>query len=122
MVLTKNAKSAKKPVKKAEEKKGGKAAKVSAKAKVTKPKTSKKATSPTETADKPKLRWFTIQGSGTGFTGGRYAAKDGVVGTASRKAGARLFRDLSETDIKDREKKGKNIKHKKTYQQQNIFA
>ena len=81
--------AAKKPSQKTEVKKGG-----------------KKVVSPPVKVEKPKLRWFTIQGSGSGFTGGRYAAKDGVVGTASRKAGARLFRNLSETDIKNREKKG----------------
>tara|TARA_B100000405_G_scaffold302020_1_gene264481 strand:- start:113 stop:685 length:573 start_codon:yes stop_codon:yes gene_type:complete len=89
MVLSKTPKStAKKPSQKTEVKKGG-----------------KKVSPPVE-VEKPKLRWFTIQGSGTGFTGGRYAAKDGVVGTASRKAGARLFRNLSEADSKNREKKG----------------
>tara|TARA_B100000405_G_scaffold247306_1_gene180733 strand:- start:1689 stop:2252 length:564 start_codon:yes stop_codon:yes gene_type:complete len=100
MVLSKTApKTAKKPLK-TEVKKGGKVAKAAKKA-------SKKAAPSSEGAeDKPKLRWFTIQGSGTGFVGGRYAAKDGVVGTASRKAGARLFRDLSEVMIKNRAKKG----------------
>jgi hypothetical protein len=96
MVLSKTPKTAKKPLTKTEVKKGGK---------VAKPKVAKKSAS-TEEVEKPKLRWFTIQGSGTGFVGGRYAAKDGVVGTASRKAGARLYRDLTEVMIKNRAKKG----------------
>lgn len=49
---------------------------------------------------------FTIEGSGTGFKGGRYRSKTGPL-AAARKAGARLFRDLSESQIKLREKKGK---------------
>lgn len=49
------------------------------------------------------MRYFTIQGSGTKFEGGRYAAKDGVVSTAAKKAGARLFRELSEAQIAARE-------------------
>lgn len=52
------------------------------------------------------MRYFTVQGSGTKFTGGRYAAKDGVVSTAAKKAGARLYRELSEAQITARETKG----------------
>lgn len=51
------------------------------------------------------MRYFTIQGSGTKFEGGRYAAKNDVVTTAAKKAGARLYRDLTEGLIKLREKK-----------------
>ena len=54
------------------------------------------------------MRYFTIQGSGTKFEGGRYAAKDDVVTTAAKKAGSRLFRDLTEGQIKLREKKKMN--------------
>lgn len=51
-------------------------------------------------------RTFTIEGSGTGFKGGRYKTKTGPL-AAAKKAGARLFRDLTESQIKLREKKGK---------------
>lgn len=51
-------------------------------------------------------RTFTIEGSGTGFKGGRYRTKTGPL-AAAKKAGARLFRDLTESQIKLREKKGK---------------
>ena len=51
-------------------------------------------------------RSFTIQGSGTGFKGGRYRSKTDPL-AAARKAGARLYRNLSERQIKLREKKGK---------------
>ena len=49
---------------------------------------------------------FTIEGSGTGFKGGRYRSKTGPL-SAAKKAGARLYRDLTESQIKLREKKGK---------------
>lgn len=49
------------------------------------------------------MRYFTIQGSGIKFMGGRYAAKDDVVSTAAKKAGARLYRELSEDQITARE-------------------
>lgn len=52
------------------------------------------------------MRYFTIAGSGTNFEGGRYASKDNVIGTAARKAGARLYRNLSDAQIQAREKKG----------------
>lgn len=52
------------------------------------------------------MRFFTVAGSGTSFEGGRYAAKDNVIGTAARKAGARLYRNLSDAQIKAREKNG----------------
>lgn len=52
------------------------------------------------------MRFFTVAGSGTNFEGGRYAAKDNVIGTAARKAGARLYRNLSDSQIKAREKNG----------------
>lgn len=52
------------------------------------------------------MRFFTVAGSGTNFEGGRYAAKDNVIGTAARKAGARLYRNLSDSEIKTREKGG----------------
>lgn len=51
-------------------------------------------------------RTFTIEGSGTGFKGGRYRTKTGPL-AAAKKAGARLYRDLTESQIKLREKKGK---------------
>ena len=58
-----------------------------------------------------KSKSFTIAGSGTKFTGGRYMSKNGDVASAAKKAGARLFRDLTESQIKLREKKGlKGIK------------
>ena len=58
-----------------------------------------------------KSKSFTIQGSGTKFVGGRYMSKNGDVATAAKKAGARLYRDLTESQIKLREKKGlKKIK------------
>lgn len=58
----------------------------------------------------PGERSFTIEGSGTGFKGGRYRSKTGPL-TAARKAGARLYRELTESQIKDRESKNKkNIK------------
>jgi O-phosphoseryl-tRNA(Cys) synthetase len=51
-------------------------------------------------------RYFTITGSGVGSeNGGRYAAKDNLTATAAKKAGARLFRDMSEAQIKAREAK-----------------
>lgn len=50
------------------------------------------------------MRFFTVSGSGTNFEGGRYAAKDNVIGTAARKAGARLYRNLTDSQIKAREK------------------
>ena len=52
------------------------------------------------------MRFFTVAESGTNFEGGRYAAKDNVIGTAARKAGARLYRNLSDAQIKAREKSG----------------
>ena len=52
------------------------------------------------------MRFFTVASSGTDFEGGRYAAKDNVIGTAARKAGARLYRNLSDAQIKAREKNG----------------
>ena len=58
-----------------------------------------------------KSKSFTIVGSGTKFVGGRYMSKNGDVASAAKKAGARLFRDLTESQIKLREKKGvKGIK------------
>ena len=52
------------------------------------------------------MRFFTVASSGTNFEGGRYAAKDNVIGTAARKAGARLYRNLTDSQIKTREKGG----------------
>jgi len=49
---------------------------------------------------------YIIQGSGTGFHGGRYRSKTGAF-AAAKKAGARLYRNLSESQIKLRENKGK---------------
>jgi len=49
---------------------------------------------------------FTIEGSGTTFKGGRYRSKTGPL-SAAKKAGARLYRDLTESLIKIREKNGK---------------
>lgn len=54
------------------------------------------------------MRYFTVAGSGTNFEGGRYASKDNVIGTAARKAGARLYRNLTDAQIQAREKKGQN--------------
>ena len=54
----------------------------------------------------PGERSFTIEGSGTGFKGGRYRTKSGPL-VAARKAGARLYRKLTETQIKARESSGK---------------
>ena len=51
-------------------------------------------------------RSFTIEGSGTGFKGGRYKSKTGPL-TAARKAGARLYREITESQIKTRETNGK---------------
>lgn len=48
------------------------------------------------------MRFFTVSDSATEFKGGRYAAKDNVIGTAARKAGARLYRNLSDSEIKKR--------------------
>lgn len=52
------------------------------------------------------MRFFTVSDSATEFKGGRYAAKDNVIGTAARKAGARLYRNLSESEIKKRSTDG----------------
>lgn len=49
---------------------------------------------------------FTIEGSGINETGGRYRSKTGPL-AAAKKAGARLYRELTEGQIKLREKKGK---------------
>jgi len=49
---------------------------------------------------------FTIEGSGINKTGGRYRSKTGPL-AAAKKAGARLYRELTEGQIKLREKKGK---------------
>jgi hypothetical protein len=58
-----------------------------------------------------KSRSFTVAGSGTKFEGGRYMSKNGNVMSAARKAGARIYRDLTESQIKLRESKGmKDIK------------
>lgn len=58
-----------------------------------------------------KSRSFTVVGSGTKFQGGRYISKNGDVATAARKAGAAIYRDLTENMIKSRESKGlKGIK------------
>jgi hypothetical protein len=52
-------------------------------------------------------RYFTVTGSGiVGENGGRYAAKDNIPMTAAKKAGARLYRDLSEAQIATRLKNG----------------
>jgi hypothetical protein len=51
------------------------------------------------------MRYFTIQGSGIKSEGGRYAAKDDAVSTAAKKAGSRLYRELSEAQITARESK-----------------
>lgn len=52
-------------------------------------------------------RSFTIVGSGTGFKkGGRYRTKSSPL-VAARKAGARLYRELTESQIKARESNGK---------------
>jgi hypothetical protein len=51
-------------------------------------------------------RSFTIEGSGTGFNGGRYKTKTSPL-SAAKKAGARLYRELTESQIKSRESKGK---------------
>jgi len=53
------------------------------------------------------MRYFTIQGSGTKSVGGRYAAKDSVVTTAAKKAGSRLYRELTEAQISAR--KSRNL-------------
>ena len=55
-------------------------------------------------------RSFTIQGSGTKFTGGRYTTKNNAVTAVARKAGAALYRDLTESLIKIREQKNQGIK------------
>ena len=51
-------------------------------------------------------RSFTISGSGTGFKGGRYKTKTNPL-TAAKKAGARLYREITESQIKTRETNGK---------------
>lgn len=51
-------------------------------------------------------RSFTISGSGTGFKGGRYLTKTNPL-TAARKAGRRLYKELTESEIKTRENSDK---------------